>query len=214
MTPFSVHGRFSSKPWGWHLPLHPDFLLGKRSGPSFLRKYPIPTPLSRDPSCMSRVAWHSFYQSCSKYTITEVFTYPKYPPPPLKSLSAQKRKLLAAAAAAGVSVAFGSPLGGVLFGLEELDTFSFSDESDVMWRGFVTSSVAAVTLQYVDPFGTSKLVLFQVTGVTDTWRAFELVRSITSSCCPCVLTGPFRYRGFSYRYLGLVTVLFFRERIF
>lgn len=33
-------------------------------------------------------------------------------------LPAQKRKLLAAAAAAGVSVAFGSPLGGVLFGLE------------------------------------------------------------------------------------------------
>jgi H+/Cl- antiporter ClcA len=32
--------------------------------------------------------------------------------------SAQKRKILAAAAAAGVSVAFGSPLGGVLFGLE------------------------------------------------------------------------------------------------
>ena len=32
--------------------------------------------------------------------------------------SAQKRKILAAAAAAGVSVAFGSPLGGVLFVLE------------------------------------------------------------------------------------------------
>ena len=31
---------------------------------------------------------------------------------------AQKRRVLAAAAAAGVSVAFGSPLGGVLFGLE------------------------------------------------------------------------------------------------
>jgi hypothetical protein len=31
---------------------------------------------------------------------------------------AQKRKILAAAAAAGVSVAFGSPLGGVLFSLE------------------------------------------------------------------------------------------------
>lgn len=34
------------------------------------------------------------------------------------TVSAHKRKLLAAAAAAGVSVAFGSPLGGVLFGLE------------------------------------------------------------------------------------------------
>ena len=31
---------------------------------------------------------------------------------------AQKRKILAAAAAAGISVAFGSPLGGVLFCLE------------------------------------------------------------------------------------------------
>ncbi|KAF9269075.1 Cl-channel protein [Marasmius fiardii PR-910] len=84
----------------------------------------------------------------------------------------QKRKLLAASAAAGVSVAFGSPLGGVIFILEELD--SFANNSDVMWRGFVASAIAAVALQYVDPFGTSKLVLFQVTNGSDTWRAFEL----------------------------------------
>ncbi|RDB23755.1 H(+)/Cl(-) exchange transporter 3 [Hypsizygus marmoreus] len=86
---------------------------------------------------------------------------------------AQKRKLLAAAAAAGVSVAFGSPLGGVLFGLEELDTFA--NETDVMWKGFVASAVAAVALQWVNPFGTAKLVLFQVTNAVDTWRAFELI---------------------------------------
>ncbi|KAI8996437.1 chloride channel [Trametes punicea] len=85
----------------------------------------------------------------------------------------RKRKLLAAAAAAGVSVAFGSPLGGVLFGLEELD--AFFDDGDVMWRGFVTSVIAAVSLQYIDPFGTSKLVLFQVSESGSTWRAFELV---------------------------------------
>ncbi|KAE9399949.1 Cl-channel protein [Gymnopus androsaceus JB14] len=84
-----------------------------------------------------------------------------------------KRKLLAASAAAGVSVAFGSPLGGVIFCLEELDTFAL--ESDVMWRGFVASAIAAVSFQYVDPFGTSKLVLFQVTNGGDTWRAFELI---------------------------------------
>jgi len=85
--------------------------------------------------------------------------------------------MLAAAAAAGVSVAFGSPLGGVLFGLEgeqthlsgktlhnsldlELDTFS--NELEVMWKGFVASAIAAVALQWVNPFGTPKLVLFQV----------------------------------------------------
>ena len=42
----------------------------------------------------------------------------------------------------------------------ELDTFS--GETDVMWRGFVISVIAAVSLQYVDPFGTKKLVLFEV----------------------------------------------------
>lgn len=31
-----------------------------------------------------------------------------------------------------------------------------------MWRGFVISVIAAVSLQYVDPFGTKKLVLFGV----------------------------------------------------
>jgi chloride channel 3/4/5 len=36
---------------------------------------------------------------------------------------------------------------------------------DVMWRGFVISVIAAVSLQYVDPFGTKKLVLFGV-GMT------------------------------------------------
>ena len=95
-------------------------------------------------------------------------------------LKASKRRVLAAAAAAGVSVAFGSPLGGVLFGLEgeskfgslsnsssqcyhaELD--SFASETDVMWRGFVASAIAAVALQWVNPFGTAKLVLFQVDG--------------------------------------------------
>ena len=41
----------------------------------------------------------------------------------------------------------------------ELDTFS---DEHVVWRAFVTSAIAAVALQYMDPFGTSKLVLFQV----------------------------------------------------
>ncbi|KZS94576.1 Cl-channel protein [Sistotremastrum niveocremeum HHB9708] len=84
---------------------------------------------------------------------------------------AEKRRILAAAATAGVSVAFGSPLGGVIFGIEELDTY----HEDVAWRAFVTSVIAAVTLQYMDPFGTSKLVLFGVTASSEPWKAFELI---------------------------------------
>ncbi|OBZ72186.1 H(+)/Cl(-) exchange transporter 3 [Grifola frondosa] len=103
---------------------------------------------------------------CMAYLLSRLFKQ-------FRNNEAEKRKLLGAAAAAGVSVAFGSPLGGVLFGLEELDTFS--SEGDVMWRGFVTSVLAAVCLQYIDPFGTSKLVLFQVTESSTVWRGFELV---------------------------------------
>ncbi|KIK08951.1 hypothetical protein K443DRAFT_671998 [Laccaria amethystina LaAM-08-1] len=107
---------------------------------------------------------------CMAYLVSRLFKQ-------FRHNEASKRRVLAAAAAAGVSVAFGSPLGGVLFGLEELDTFA--NETDVMWRGFVASAVAAVALQWVNPFGTAKLVLFQVTFVDDTWRAFELIPWIT-----------------------------------
>lgn len=113
------------------------------------------------------------------------------------TLSARKRRMLAAAAVAGVSVAFGSPLGGVLFGLEELDTFASGTE--VMWRGFVTSVIAAMALQYIDPFGTKKLVLFQVQITDDTtvWRAFELVSALPLGCVCQELMGDHRFHGSS-----------------
>ncbi|GAA5895612.1 uncharacterized protein JCM6883_001562 [Sporobolomyces salmoneus] len=93
---------------------------------------------------------------------------------PFKALSgngARQREILSAAAAAGVSVAFGAPLGGVLFSLEEISTFF---PGSTMWQSFVCAITAAVTLQYIDPFNTGKLVLFQVTA-TQVWRGFELI---------------------------------------
>lgn len=46
-------------------------------------------------------------------------------------LTAKRREILSAACAAGVAVAFGAPIGGVLFSLEEVSYFF---PAKVMWR--------------------------------------------------------------------------------
>jgi chloride channel 3/4/5 len=84
---------------------------------------------------------------------------------------ARKREVFSAAAAAGISVAFGAPVGGVLFSLEQL-SYYFPDKT--MWSSFVCAMVAAVTLQACNPFRTGKLVLYQVTYHSG-WHDFELV---------------------------------------
>ncbi|KAF8210342.1 chloride channel [Mycena galopus ATCC 62051] len=84
---------------------------------------------------------------------------------------AKRREILSAACAAGVAVAFGAPIGGTLFSLEEV---SYYFPPKVMWRSFFCAMIAAITLKILDPFGTKKLVLFQVTYDKD-WHAFELL---------------------------------------
>lgn len=91
--------------------------------------------------------------------------------PNISSNEARKREVLSAAAAAGISVAFGSPIGGVLFSLEQL-SYYFPDKT--MWQSFVCAMTAAVTLQSLDPFRSGKLVLYQVTYSTG-WHDFELL---------------------------------------
>ncbi|PVG02546.1 hypothetical protein CPB86DRAFT_697354 [Serendipita vermifera] len=83
---------------------------------------------------------------------------------------AKRREILSAASAAGVAVAFGAPVGGVLFSLEEVSYFF---PPKVMWRSFFCAMIAAVTLKFLNPFGTGKIVLFQVTYDQD-WHAYEL----------------------------------------
>ena len=109
-------------------------------------------------------------------------------------ISAKRREILSAACAAGVAVAFGAPIGGTLFSLEEVSYFfppkvgktfvtettqplsttlgdveevRFSSSYNVINKppfcSFFCAMVAAVTLKILDPFGTGKLVLFQVT---------------------------------------------------
>ncbi|KAK0460988.1 chloride channel [Desarmillaria tabescens] len=90
---------------------------------------------------------------------------------------AKRREILSAACAAGVAVAFGAPIGGTLFSLEEVSYF-FPPKS----FSFFCAMIAAITLKMLDPFGTGKLVLFQVTYDRD-WHAYELF--------PFVLLGVF-----------------------
>ncbi|KAF8629862.1 hypothetical protein AX15_003223 [Amanita polypyramis BW_CC] len=81
------------------------------------------------------------------------------------------REIITAASAAGVAVAFGSPIGGVLFSIEEMShVFSIR----TMWRSFFCALMATFTLAAINPFRTGKLVLFQVTYNRD-WHFFEII---------------------------------------
>ncbi|KAI0393921.1 chloride channel [Xylariaceae sp. FL0594] len=91
--------------------------------------------------------------------------------PNINDNEARKRAVLSAAAASGISVAFGSPIGGVLFSLEQL-SYYFPDKT--MWQAFVCAMTAAVVLQTFDPFRSGKLVLYQVKFATG-WHGFEII---------------------------------------
>ncbi|KAG9067227.1 hypothetical protein KI688_012009 [Linnemannia hyalina] len=90
--------------------------------------------------------------------------------PKFKKNEAKMREILSAAASAGISVAFGAPIGGVVFSLEEM---SYYFSSDTMWHSFFCAMAAAVALKLMDPFRTEKLVVFQVSYDRD-WHGFEM----------------------------------------
>ncbi|KAI6091979.1 chloride channel [Hypoxylon rubiginosum] len=83
----------------------------------------------------------------------------------------KRREVLSAAAAAGVVVAFGAPLGGVLFGLEEV---AYYFPAKTLFRTFFCCIVAALSLKFLNPYGTHKIVMFEVRYKID-WEWFELV---------------------------------------
>lgn len=82
----------------------------------------------------------------------------------------KRREVLSAAAAAGVAVAFGAPIGGVLFSLEEVAYFF---PAKTLFRTFFCCITAALTLKFLNPYGTNKIVMFEVRYLRD-WEFFEL----------------------------------------
>ena len=85
------------------------------------------------------------------------------------------RELLSAGCSSGLAVAFGAPIGGVLFSYEvcpfsipnslsiahQRKEISTHFPRKVLWRAFVSSLVAAMVLKALNPTGTGKLVLFE-----------------------------------------------------
>lgn len=73
--------------------------------------------------------------------------------------------------AAGVSVAFNAPIGGVLFAFEEAANYF---PNRVLWRSFFASAIAELTLKMMNPFYNGRAVMFQVDHSLS-WYWFELV---------------------------------------
>ncbi|KAF2794627.1 voltage-gated protein/chloride channel-like protein [Melanomma pulvis-pyrius CBS 109.77] len=86
----------------------------------------------------------------------------------------KRREVLSASAASGVAVAFGAPIGGVLFSLEEV---SYYFPPKTLFRTFFCCIAAALTLKFLNPYGTGKIVLFEVRYLVD-WKFFELIAFI------------------------------------
>lgn len=78
--------------------------------------------------------------------------------PRYRGNSRKLREILGASIAAGLCVAFGSPMGGVLFAYEEIATYF---PRKTLWRAFLCSAFAAIILKELNPTGTGKLVLFE-----------------------------------------------------
>lgn len=91
----------------------------------------------------------------------------------------KRRQILSAAASAGVALAFGSPLGGVLFSLEEVSYYFLPHQ---LFRIFFCAMISALFLKFLDPYGTGKIVLFEVAYPHD-WMFWELGYYIFLGIC-------------------------------
>ncbi|KAK0858705.1 hypothetical protein LTR02_016817 [Friedmanniomyces endolithicus] len=101
--------------------------------------------------CLGKEGPFVHISTCVGYLVARQF--PKY-----RNNGRKMREMLSAACAAGLSVAFGAPIGGVLFSYEEISTYF---PRKVLWRAFLCSLFAAIVLKALNPNGTGKLVLFE-----------------------------------------------------
>lgn len=141
------------------------------------------------------------YAVCTGNVISKLFA--KY-----KRSASKTREILSACAAAGVAVAFGSPIGGVLFSLEEMSNYF---PLKTMWRSYFCALVATVVLAAMNPFRTGQLVMFQV-KYDRSWHFFEIpfylvIGAFGGLYGAFVIKWNLRYQAFRKKYLSQYPVL-------
>ncbi|KAK5085290.1 glycerol ethanol, ferric requiring protein [Lithohypha guttulata] len=104
------------------------------------------------------------YATCVGNVISRFFD--KY-----KQSASKTREILTASSGTGVAVAFGSPIGGVLFSLEEMSSHF---PLKTLWRSYFCALVATAVLAAMNPFRTGQLVMFSVKYDRD-WHFFEVI---------------------------------------
>ncbi|POS72600.1 hypothetical protein DHEL01_v209003 [Diaporthe helianthi] len=125
--------------------------------------------------------------TCVGYLIARWF--PKY-----DGNGRKMREMLSVACSAGLSVAFGAPIGGVLFSYEEISTYF---PRPVLWKAFLCSLVAAATLKELNPTGTGKLVLFE-TNYGVNYDAVHYVVFVLLGICGGIFGGVFCQANFHW----------------
>lgn len=141
------------------------------------------------------------YAVCTGNVISRLFD--KY-----RRNAAKTREILSASAAAGVAVAFGSPIGGVLFSLEEMSNYF---PLKTLWRSYFCALVATAVLSAMNPFRTGQLVMFQVEYDRD-WHFFEILFYVVLGIFggvygAFVIKWNLRVQEFRKKYLGPYAVL-------
>ncbi|CAN8102355.1 unnamed protein product [Discula destructiva] len=141
------------------------------------------------------------YAVCTGNVISKLFA--KY-----RRSASKTREILSACAAAGVAVAFGSPIGGVLFSLEEMSNYF---PLKTMWRSYFCALVATVVLAAMNPFRTGQVVMFQV-KYDRSWHFFELpfymlIGAFGGLYGAFVIKWNLRYQAFRKKYLFQYPVL-------
>ncbi|KAK7749027.1 glycerol ethanol, ferric requiring protein [Cytospora paraplurivora] len=141
------------------------------------------------------------YAVCTGNVISRLFN--KY-----RRSASKTREILSACAAAGVAVAFGSPIGGVLFSLEEMSSYF---PLKTMWRSYFCALVATLVLAAMNPFRTGQLVMFQVT-YDRSWHFFEtpfyvIIGVMGGLYGAFVIKWNLRYQAFRKKYLAQYPIL-------